>query len=339
MSASPSSVSPYLGAMLAHEYAEKRVTFPVAVEPKLDGIRITFVNGEGYTRNGRTFPALKPYAEIVADAVPEGVCVDVEAKARNWNDTSSLLKRIKNIDHERIAREVTIHIFDAFTQETIDKKEPYSARRKAIEWLAMRLSLHVPQKPSIIVRNSDELTVEFNRALAAGFEGVMVKPLDGAYMLKRSWAWMKIKPFKDITVTIKAVTHGWELCRECMTKENREHRAAILNLQAWPPGAPLFKADDVKPNPHCPTCRGAAKGVPRPDLLGALVCVDEHGNEWGVGMGFTDADKKAFMASPPIGKKCDVKIQDEGAALAETSISRNDIVARHAVFLRFREDI
>ena len=77
------SASPYLGAMLAHEFEEKRVkSWPVAVEPKLDGIRITFVDGEGYTRNGRTFPTLKPWAEIFAELLPPGTHVDCRGEGR-----------------------------------------------------------------------------------------------------------------------------------------------------------------------------------------------------------------------------------------------------------------
>ena len=98
---------------------------------------------------------------------------------------------------------------------------------------------------------------------------------------------------------------------------------------------PTRHPDDVKPDPNCQTCAGDANGVPRPDLLGALECVDENGARWRVGMGYTAAVKTEFMirhaAGELVGTKIDVKIQEDDAGA-------NDIVARHAVYLKLRPD-
>lgn len=323
--------------MKAHEFDEARCPYPVAVEPKKDGFRVTFVDREGYTKNAETYETFRPYAAALDDVVPSGVHVDAEMCARNWNETSTLLKRKKNIDHEKNARNVTVYIFDAFSPATAGA-EPYTERRKAVEWIAERLRSHPSLKFKAtwmsIAHNRAELDQIFARARAEGEEGVMVKTLSGVYTptLKKTktWLWMKRKPFKDITVTIMKVTHGWELCPACMTKDKREARAGALSLLRFG----LVSPDAIKPDPACPTCHGAASGVPRPDLLGSLVCADDDGNEWGVGMGFTDADKKALMENPPIGRKCDVKIQEEAKGA-----SANEITGRHAVFLRFRDDV
>ncbi|MBX5130686.1 hypothetical protein HJB53_29810 [Rhizobium lentis] len=58
---------PSFGVMRAHPYEEKRVTqFPVPVEPKLDGMRVTFIAKEGkgafFTRSGKAIPALQDLA-------------------------------------------------------------------------------------------------------------------------------------------------------------------------------------------------------------------------------------------------------------------------------------
>lgn len=59
---------PSFGVMRAHPYEEKRVTkFPVALEPKLDGYRCTFIAKEGrgafFTRSGKAIPAFQELAE------------------------------------------------------------------------------------------------------------------------------------------------------------------------------------------------------------------------------------------------------------------------------------
>jgi ATP-dependent DNA ligase len=64
---------PSFGVMRAHPYEEKRVTqFPVPIEPKLDGMRVTFIAKEGkgafFTRSGKAIPALQDLAAPLLEA-------------------------------------------------------------------------------------------------------------------------------------------------------------------------------------------------------------------------------------------------------------------------------
>jgi hypothetical protein len=64
---------PSFGVMRAHPYEESRVTqFPVPVEPKLDGMRVTFIAKEGkgafFTRSGKAIPALQDLAAPLLEA-------------------------------------------------------------------------------------------------------------------------------------------------------------------------------------------------------------------------------------------------------------------------------
>ncbi|QIG69108.1 ATP-dependent DNA ligase protein [Rhizobium phage RHph_N1_15] len=64
---------PSFGVMRAHPYEEKRVTqFPVPIEPKLDGMRVTFIAKEGkgafFTRSGKAIPALQDLATPLLEA-------------------------------------------------------------------------------------------------------------------------------------------------------------------------------------------------------------------------------------------------------------------------------
>lgn len=346
--------SPYLGAMACHELVidtGKRagqwrdLEYPVAVEGKLDGFRITHVDGNGYTRNGNTYETTKPFAEILAGLVPAtgGLHVDTEMIARNWNDTSSLLKRLKKIDHERIKAEVTAHVFDAFDATSLGK-EIYTQRREAVRYLVNRANelgtgYRFAVSEMLIARDRAEVETAFDYFLGLGLEGIIVKTLNGLYTLEgrdfRSYAWLKRKPFKDITVTVTGVESGHGLCTSCMTVDRREQRAAAHNYQAFDTTSPIYgqtiDRDDVKPDPACPTCAGAATGIARPDVLGSLLTVLADGRPLKVGMGITEADKIEWMKNPPIGRKCDVKIQvDPG---------QNEIVARHASWMRWRDDI
>lgn len=336
------SASPYLGAMACHDLVIdtgkragewRELEYPVAVEGKLDGFRGTHVDGNCYTRNGNTYETTKPFAEILAGLVPatEGLHVDSEMIARNWNDTSSLLKRLKKIDYARIKAEVTAHVFDVFDAESIGK-ESYSSRREAARYLVNKANelgsgYRFALSEMLIANNRADVETAFAYFIGLGLEGIIVKKMNGLYTLEgrdfRSYDWLKWKPFKDITVTVVGVEPGHSLCTECMTVERREER----HLQSLR----MIARDDIKPDPECPTCHGAATGIPRPDLLGALLTVLDDGRPLKVGMGISTENKKEWIRNPPIGRKCDVKIQiDPGV---------NDIVARHASWMRWRDDV
>jgi DNA ligase-1 len=41
-----------------------------------------------------------------------------------------------------------------------------------------------------------------------GYEGIMVKPINGLYECKRSSLWLKVKPFIEVSLTVKDVEEG-----------------------------------------------------------------------------------------------------------------------------------
>jgi len=45
-------------------------------------------------------------------------------------------------------------------------------------------------------------------ALAEGYEGLMIKPAHMGYKCSRSHAWLKIKPFIEVTLTVVALEEG-----------------------------------------------------------------------------------------------------------------------------------
>jgi DNA ligase-1 len=50
---------------------------------------------------------------------------------------------------------------------------------------------------------------EMNKlALEEGYEGLMIKPVDQGYKCKRSHAWLKIKPFIEVTLKVVALEEG-----------------------------------------------------------------------------------------------------------------------------------
>ena len=47
-----------------------------------------------------------------------------------------------------------------------------------------------------------------DEAIEKGYEGIMVKPIDGAYECKRSYGWLKMKPFIEVTLKVVDIEEG-----------------------------------------------------------------------------------------------------------------------------------
>lgn len=302
----------FLGLMLAQVFEAQRIKeWPVIDEDKYDGFRMTFVDGKAYTRLGNVWKTCEPFAQACLEVVGPGVHVDGEVVAGNWNRTSTLLKREKDIDTEAIRKEVTCYVFDAYDEKVVRKKTPYKERRKAVLRIVKELQgvgsghMFVPAKRRVAF-NMKELDAHLFDAIARGLEGIMVKLPDEPYVYrpapknKRSYAWMKRKPFKNVTMTITGSECARGLCPTCSLKKSTGKKEG------------------------CKTCGGAGE-VEKPNLLGAFFCKDKDGKEVKVGGGFTLEQRRLFWSvrKKLVGLKIGVKIQDEKA---------NDIVARFPVF-------
>lgn len=173
-----------------------QLKYPVAVDSKYDGIRLTVQVEKGVavarTRSGHEYPHLDHITDAIAK-MGDGF-YDGEVMGERWNDTSSLmgLDPSKPGAIERI-RKLNFHIFDH------DGLEPFGfnlLQRRA------RLSILMHRHPNDALKlvkltmchNADDVLACYRRALGQGYEGVMVKRLAGGWIPGRSTDWLKLKP-------------------------------------------------------------------------------------------------------------------------------------------------
>lgn len=222
---------PTFAVMRAHTYEEKHVKkFPVAVEPKLDGNRVSFIARDGsggfFTRTGKVIASLDSMVPVVLKALKEwfdqtrvgygadpvmaftgalkatngipNVMIDGEMMSDAGFDAVNGALNAKDDRTDGL----NFHIFDMLSWEEFDAmgavEVSYVDRRKrvnsfvvAASGLGMRQLLR--QTPIDVCNSHEEIQEAYVRHRQAGQEGAMVKDLNGFYEKKKSRSWLKLK--------------------------------------------------------------------------------------------------------------------------------------------------
>jgi len=186
------------------------VSYPVRVEPKLDGLRCIAVKKQGvvtfYTRNGTVLDTL-PRIKAVLEAAPfDNSVLDGEAMAADWNESASVLMSSKT---KKDDSNLIYNVFDCVSiksWESQEDDEQYRLRAANVGVImdALPEGSPVRQVPHIMAKNELELKAYFAKCMDEGFEGVMLKTLNTPYVFKRSENILKLKPF----VTYEGVIVG-----------------------------------------------------------------------------------------------------------------------------------
>ena len=188
--------------MLAQDF--NNVSFPVALEPKLDGIRMLAAIENGvvslFTRTGKSLDHLEGIAYAVSKLGVNNVVLDGELLAANFDATISLSSR-KGEDN---SESLVFHVFDVIPLN--GTAGPYSERRKDVESLTE--SERIKIVPMVVAQNQAEFEAFRTKCREDGFEGVMVKTLYGRYVGGRSSDWLKAKDFLTFDARIVGFEEG-----------------------------------------------------------------------------------------------------------------------------------
>ena len=187
-----------MGAM---KFDEKRVSFPVYADSKLDGIRCIATVGDVISgshavslisRNGKAFKNYPFIAEELKQLnVMEGWKLDGEITMGHFQDLMRTISRKE--DGIDLAKDAVYNIFDLQFPDASFEGRLHTLQNIQASISRKKLS-HLKIVSGRIVQNMQELMTFYEAQLHAGFEGVIVKSLDGLYEYKRSYNWMKLKP-------------------------------------------------------------------------------------------------------------------------------------------------
>jgi ATP-dependent DNA ligase len=180
-----------------------KVTYPVRVEPKLDGLRCIAVKKDGevtfFTRNGTRLETLPRIQKVLEDAKYDNVVLDGEAMGDDWNESASVLMSRKD---KKDDGNIFYNVFDAMPLADWVAQEStmtYADRCKlALETVLATVEFEgkacVRLVPHITAQNEDQLKTFFAKCMNEGYEGVMLKRMDTAYEWDRSKNILKLKP-------------------------------------------------------------------------------------------------------------------------------------------------
>lgn len=178
--------------------------FPVLASPKLDGIRCLIVGDRAVTRKFKPIPNRIIRTWLEAN-VPEGMDGELIIKGATFNETQSqVMSEFGNPNFE----------FWAFDRVALDLSEPLSEpfdrRYVDLRYFIESQDIHVQRRlklvPHVLIDSPLELRQFEQECLDDGYEGVMIRTLNGPYKcgrstLKQGWL-LKLKRFQDSEATI-----------------------------------------------------------------------------------------------------------------------------------------
>jgi DNA ligase-1 len=273
----------------------KLLKFPLLASPKLDGIRCCILNGKAVTRSLKPIPNnyIRKFLEANALALD-----GLDGELMVEGDFNSVQSAVMREDGEP---DFYYAVFDYHN----DQHLPYSTRLMKLSLIVAQFNnQRVREVPQITMNNSKDVDDYEVEVLCDGYEGLIIRSLDGTYKYGRSTLneakLMKLKRFEDDEATIVGMEPLYENNNAPTTNalgrtERSSHQA---NLVAQ-------------------------------NKLGALNVKLKNGKEFSIGTGFDDATRKDMWARKKdlLNKQVKFKYQELSA----------DGIPRFPVYLGMRD--
>lgn len=223
---------PVFECQLAHDSAkhEGKMVGKKLLSVKLDGIRllsIVYPDGkvEQFSRNGKEMlnfdkirDQLGMFPIISPSLIKEPVVLDGEVMSKSFQDLMKQARRKENVetDDARLFLFDLIPLKDFLAGYNSTSQYERSLRLKELV-CAVKSVVHPFHNIKALeqefvdlgTQSGQEIFKQMNRvAIAEGYEGLMLKDPEAPYECKRSTSWLKLKPFIEVSLTIKAFEEG-----------------------------------------------------------------------------------------------------------------------------------
>ena len=225
----PQYIIPVFSCQLAHDSAnhESKVAGKKLIEVKLDGVRvITIAYADGrvdmFSRNGKELANFPHIKEQISNVVKQkgssksmDIVLDGEIMSSSFQDLMKQVHRKDNVE----AGDAVLNLFDVLPLEDFEKgsydKDQTTRSSMVSFWVEQNKEL-LPNVTALsnelVDLDTEEGQKRFKeinaKAVAGGYEGIMIKEPSAKYECKRSVAWLKLKPFIEVSLAVVAVEEG-----------------------------------------------------------------------------------------------------------------------------------
>jgi len=223
----PHYAIPVFSCQLAHDSAnhESKVAGKKLIEVKLDGVRvITIVRTDGrvemFSRNGKELTNFPHVVEQISRVVkqtppPYDLVLDGEIMSSSFQDLMTQVHRKSDVK----ANDAVLNLFDFIPLENFEQgvwDRTQTIRSQMVQAWVNTNHQAMPNVKALVFESVDLDTAEGQlrfkeinaQAVAGGYEGLLIKDPDAPYECKRSVAWLKLKPFIEVSLEVTDVEEG-----------------------------------------------------------------------------------------------------------------------------------
>ena len=220
-------IIPIFACQLAHDSAnhESKVSGQKLIEVKLDGVRVvTIVYPDGrvdmFSRNGKeliNFPHVTEQISAVVKKTPPpyALVLDGEIMSSSFQDLMTQVHRKSDVK----ANDAILNLFDMCPLEDFEKgfwDKSQTVRSQMVQTWIEQNHTDLPNVTclanELVDLDTDEGQLRYKeinaQAVAGGYEGIMIKDPEAGYECKRSVAWLKLKPFIEVSLEVVDVEEG-----------------------------------------------------------------------------------------------------------------------------------
>ena len=209
---------PVFTCMLAHsgDNNPKKITGDCIVEYKYDGVRAIIIvqNGNAviYSRNGKLLTNFPHIEKAFSKKIFDDLVFDGEVMSK---DFQSLMKQVHRKEGAQ-TEDAYFALFDFLPLTEFREGKgtlPLIKRKELLKGFGNSEYFDdciVVTKYNVlnIKDDGDKFKRINNTAIEEGYEGIMVKPINGLYECKRSYGWLKMKPYIEVTLKVIGIEEG-----------------------------------------------------------------------------------------------------------------------------------
>jgi len=223
----PDYAIPIFSCQLAHDSAnhESKVSGQKLIEVKLAGVRvITIVYPDGrvdmFSRNGKelvNFPHVTEQISAVVKKTPPpyALVLDGEIMSSSFQDLMTQVHRKSDVK----ANDAILNLFDMCPLEDFEKgfwDKSQTVRSQMVQAWVEQNNEMLPNVTclanELVDLDTDAGQLRYKeinaQAVTGGYEGIMIKDPEAGYECKRSVAWLKLKPFIEVSLEVVDVEEG-----------------------------------------------------------------------------------------------------------------------------------